>query len=617
MKNNSYSGIIKHFALNFIIRTEGISYFVIVPIIVFYIWSNLNLKEDQVMTLFICAIGAGSLSFITTLINNLIVISPVVKYFKKTIRGDSVGDEEYNFALKRFLHLPYIHSIGAFFRWIVGLSMFIFSFAYFAGLNEQQIFNLWLMVVINAPLGTVLYFLLTEIMTQKIYDQGIFIKTLPKENRIRLHMKLFPKVTISIMAIIMLPYLILLSYFLIFISEMAVDKTQVYFRISVFSGIGIIGALMVSSVLSKTISSKVNNIRDFLGGIGEGDLAAYAKKIVVSDELSEINISVYEMKENLKKIVETIYKSSSELKTTSADLNYASTDLSDMSRELSSIIEETSSAYEEMSTSFETNLLNIKEQLNSSDSVKEEILEINSQSGQITKRMEMVGESINEAVSHVSSGEKIMGGAVKSIEDTARYLQNIEDTISRINDVADQINLLALNAAIEAARAGEHGKGFAVVADEVNKLADQTTELANSIRATISEHSKRIAGELKSISETTEIFKIVREKILETESVIKETGRFTDSLKKMNEEINERIFKLGDIANGIYTSSLEQQSTTNELTKAINSINEISLHTTENSELVKSYSKILVQFSDELNSNIGSFQIDSKHKEDK
>jgi len=94
MKNNSYSGIIKHFALNFIIRTEGISYFVIVPIIVFYIWSNLNLKEDQVMTLFICAIGAGSLSFITTLINNLIVISPVVKYFKKTIRGDSVGDEE-------------------------------------------------------------------------------------------------------------------------------------------------------------------------------------------------------------------------------------------------------------------------------------------------------------------------------------------------------------------------------------------------------------------------------------------------------------------------------------------------------------------------------------------
>ena len=178
------------------------------------------------------------------------------------------------------------------------------------------------------------------------------------------------------------------------------------------------------------------------------------------------------------------------------------------------------------------------------------------------------------------------------ILELSEHSQQIGNTISVVDDIAEQTNMLALNAAVEAARAGEHGKGFAVVAGEIRKLADESkqaitkiTSLTSNIQYTTNstvlateEGSKEIESVVKEINSLTSDSEILL-------NLIKD---ILNSLDIINHNISEQkdiIDKLNlideDVAN--IHSSLEKsiESNAEKITNLSNLSNDIKISVTE------------------------------------
>lgn len=137
------------------------------------------------------------------------------------------------------------------------------------------------------------------------------------------------------------------------------------------------------------------------------------------------------------------------------------------------------------------------------------------------------------------------------ILELSEHSQQIGNTISVVDDIAEQTNMLALNAAVEAARAGEHGKGFAVVAGEIRKLADESkqaitkiTSLTSNIQYTTNstvmateEGSKEIESVVKDInyvSSNSETLLNLIKGVLESLEILSQNA-------KKQEDIIERL----------------------------------------------------------------------------
>ncbi|HPS86259.1 MAG TPA: methyl-accepting chemotaxis protein [Spirochaetota bacterium] len=606
MEDKKYSKDIKHFFVLLFLKTDSISYFFLIPLMVLYVFSNLEFNPVQLKVFLIAALFTATLSFLTTLLNSYLVLRPILKYFGMLVRGEEYDEDTYNAAFTRYRKLPFYHSIGAMFRWLLGMACVNLLTMYFAEIGTVQAINMWLLMLISGSFSVVLFFLLSEIYLQNVFEQGVF----PAWRDVHpfFSISIYQKVLSSIIVIMLVPFLSILTYLLILSTKMNIDKGTMYMRLAVIAAIGIFLAVYVSYILAKTLIIRVDRINRVLKEMGKGNLSAYSSKIVVMDELSTINKSVYKVKERLKRIVGTLSNSVLDLEETGSGLDKTSVDLSDTARSLSAITEEAGSAYEEMSSSFDINVERIKEQQEEFRVMKDVVLDIARDTKELKLRTGEIMESVAITMAKTDEGRESMFKTVQTMKDISLFMGDIDGMVSMINDIADKINLLALNASIEAARAGDHGKGFAVVADEVNKLADQTSSLAGDIKKNLSAQTGKISKELDNIMETSKILDIIKTSITETSDVIDNAYKFTDTLSGKNKTIETEIERFSNISKDIHDSSIEQQLTIDELTKAINQVNEYAQLTAENSDKVSGLSRELNGRAHDLTREVGAFK---------
>lgn len=170
------------------------------------------------------------------------------------------------------------------------------------------------------------------------------------------------------------------------------------------------------------------------------------------------------------------------------------------------------------------------------------------------------------------------------------YIKQIGSTVNIVENISEQTNMLALNAAVEAARAGEYGKGFAVVAGEIRKLADESKQATNKITSLVSEIEQTTSSTIMATEDGTK----------EIENGVKYATYINDNISGIVGKIKDLGIDLGDVL----TSSIEQQSITNDVIEIIEnmqkSISETINTLEENIENIRAFSEISTNIKDNI-----------------
>ncbi|RKE83697.1 methyl-accepting chemotaxis protein [Rhizobium sp. AG855] len=111
-------------------------------------------------------------------------------------------------------------------------------------------------------------------------------------------------------------------------------------------------------------------------------------------------------------------------------------------------------------------------------------------------------ELVREAKNCAEASGAVVSSAVSAMQRIETASSEIGQIIGVIDEIAFQTNLLALNAGVEAARAGDAGKGFAVVAQEVRELAQRSANAARDIKGLIQKSSVEVSSGVQLVGET-------------------------------------------------------------------------------------------------------------------
>ncbi|GCE25794.1 hypothetical protein KDA_12780 [Dictyobacter alpinus] len=120
--------------------------------------------------------------------------------------------------------------------------------------------------------------------------------------------------------------------------------------------------------------------------------------------------------------------------------------------------------------------------------------------------------------------------SARTMKNLSESGQEINETISSMNDLTMRMHLLALNAAIEATRAGDQGQGFTVVAQEIRALAMSSSDVARKVGDYIHVIQQETAKASQRVEQSTQEVVKQTELVMQTGVALDAIGVVTDQL---------------------------------------------------------------------------------------
>jgi methyl-accepting chemotaxis protein len=291
---------------------------------------------------------------------------------------------------------------------------------------------------------------------------------------------------------------------------------------------------------------KVDGLLDVVGAAAQGDLTKEVR-VEGNEPVDELASGIGKMLMDLAQLIGQVTESTVQFKEGSHVIAESAQSLANGAQNQSASVEQMTAAIESLTQSFNT--------------VTKSAQDANRMALETSTLAEQGGSAVQKSIQ-----------AMTLIRDSSRQIGEI---IRVISEIASQTNLLALNAAIEAARAGEHGMGFAVVADEVRKLAERSNQAAREISSLIKESTQRVEEGAHLSDETAAALKEIIHGVESTATKISEIAEAAVEQAANAQEVSRAIQTVSQVTEQAAAGSEEMASSSEELGAQAQSLGEL------------------------------------------
>ncbi|WP_090382229.1 methyl-accepting chemotaxis protein [Natronobacterium texcoconense] len=308
--------------------------------------------------------------------------------------------------------------------------------------------------------------------------------------------------------------------------------------------------------------------------------------------------------EAMTEIAEDFNEMLAEIEATVADLNRFATEVATASEEVTASSEEVRSASQQVTESIQQisdgadrqneSLQSVNGEMTALSTTTEEIAASSNEVADIAERTVETGrhgqEAAQEAIAAMGEIEADAEDTIEEIRRLESEVQQIDELIVSISEIAHQTNMLALNANIEASRSANagDGEGFAAVAQEVKTLsedvADAADEAENRLEA-IRERTDRSVDEVEStstniddasrkVSDAVDALEEIAELARQTNVGVQEISAATEEQAASTQEVVAMVDEAATISDSTSAEAETVTAAAEEQTSALTEVTE-------------------------------------------
>ncbi|MFJ7281518.1 methyl-accepting chemotaxis protein [Pseudomonas sp. NPDC099000] len=338
--------------------------------------------------------------------------------------------------------------------------------------------------------------------------------------------------------------------------------------------------VLLAWLLTRSIVTPLNRAVAAAETIAGGNLTK-AIEIDGKDEPARLLGALSVMQANLRKTIEQIAGSATQLGAAAEELSTVTQEASRGLQQQNNEIEQAATAVNEMTTAVEE--------------VARNAVSTSEASNQSTQAAREGRDRVVETVDAIQTMTHDVQNTSLMIEGLAAQGRDIGKVLDVIRAIAEQTNLLALNAAIEAARAGEAGRGFAVVADEVRALAHRTAQSTQEIE-------KMVAGIQNGTGEAVSSMQQSNQRTQSTLEMARAAGVALEQITQSIHLINERNLVIA-------SASEEQAQVSREVDRNLVNIRDLATQSAAGANQTSAATHELSRLAVDLNAMVARFVI--------